>query len=44
MKILIDHKYCQTFEQQDFEIFLVDQAVLQMSQIPRLCVIASMSY
>ena len=33
----------QTFEQ-DFEIFLAGQAVLQMSQISRSCVIASMSY
>ena len=35
---------CQTFEQKNFEIFLVGQAVLQMSQISRSCVIASMSY
>ena len=35
---------CQTFEQKDFKIFLVGQAVLQMSQILRSCVIASMSY
>ena len=28
----------------DFEIFLAGQAVLQMSQISRSCVIASMSY
>ena len=35
---------CQTLEQKDFEIFLADQAVLQMSQISRSCVIASMSY
>ena len=28
----------------DFETFLAGQAVLQMSQISRLCVIASMSY
>ena len=34
---------CQTFEQNDCEISLVGQAVLQMSQISRLCVIASMS-
>ena len=30
----------QTFEQKDFEIFLAGQAVLQMSQISRSCVIA----
>ena len=35
---------CQTFEQKNYEIFLAGQAVLQMSQISRLCVIASMSY
>ena len=34
----------QTSEQKDFEIFLVGQAVLQMSQTSRSCVIASMSY
>ena len=44
VKILIGCKYCQTFEQNDFEIFLAGQAVLQMSQISRSCVIASMSY
>ena len=35
---------CQTFERKDFEIFVAGQAVLQMSQISRSCVIASMSY
>ena len=44
VKILIGCKYCQTFEQQDFEIFLAGQAVLQMNQISRSCVIVSMSY
>ena len=44
MKNLIGRKLCQTFEQQDFEIFLAGQAVLQMDQISRSCVIASMSY
>ena len=44
VKILIGRKYCQTFEQKDFKTFLADQAVLQMSQISRSCVIASMSY
>ena len=44
VKILIGCKYCQIFEQKDLEIFLAGQAVLQMSQISRLCVIASMSY
>ena len=44
VKILIGHKYCQTFEQQDFEIVLAGQAVLQMSQISRSCVIVSISY
>ena len=40
VKILISRKYlCQTFERKDFEIFLVGQAVLQMSQISRSCVI-----
>ena len=34
---------CQDFEQKDFGIFLTGQAVLQMSQILRSCVIASMS-
>ena len=38
------HILCQTFEQNDFEIFLAGQAVLQMCQISRSCVIASMSY
>ena len=33
VKILIGCKYCQTFEQKDFEIFLVGQAVLQVRQI-----------
>ena len=33
----------QTFEQKDIELILVGQAVLQMSQISRSCVIASMS-
>ena len=45
VKILIDCKYyVKHLKQQDFEIFLAGQAVLQMSQISRLCVIASMSY
>ena len=44
VKILIGRKYCQTFEQEDFEIFLAGQAILQMSQISRSCVIASMIY
>ena len=35
---------CQTFEKKDFEILLAGQAVLQMSQISRSCVIASVSY
>ena len=35
---------CQTFEQKDFELFLAGQTVLQMSQISRSCVVASMSY
>ena len=34
----------QTFERKDFEIFLADQAVLQVSLISRSCVIPSMSY
>ena len=38
VKILIGCKYY------DFEIFLADQAVLQLSQISRSCVIASRSY
>ena len=43
VKILIGCKYY--VRQKDFEIFLVGQAVLQMSQISRSCVIASsMSY
>ena len=45
VKILIGRKYyVKHFEQKDFEIFLAGQAVLQMSQILSLCVIASMSY
>ena len=45
VKNLIGRKYYfQTFKQKDFEIFLAGQAVLQMSQISRLCVIAFMSY
>ena len=44
VKNLIDRKYCQTFEQKGFEIFLEGQAVLQMSQISRSYLIASMSY
>ena len=35
---------CQRFEQKHFEMFLAGQAVLQMSQISRSCIIASMSY
>ena len=42
VKILIGRKYY--VEQKDFETFLVGQAVLQMNQISRSCVIASMSY
>ena len=43
VKILIGHKYyVKHLNNQDFEIFLVGQAVLQMSQISRSCVIASM--
>ena len=39
VQILIDHKYCvrHLF---DFETLLAGQAVLQMSQISRLCVIS----
>ena len=45
MKVLIGHKYCvRHLNEKDFEIFLVGQAVLQMSQISRLRVIASVSY
>ena len=40
--MLIGYKYY--VEQKDFEIFLVGQAVLQMSQISRSCETASMSY
>ena len=35
---------CQTFERKDFETFLAGQAVLQMRQISRSRVIASMNY
>ena len=42
VNILIGHKYY--VRHLDFEIFLADQAVLQMSQISRSCVIVSMSY
>ena len=34
----------EAFEQKDFEMFVVGQGVLQMSQILRSCVIVSMSY
>ena len=45
VKILIGQKYCVRYlTQKDYEIFLAGQAVLQMSQISRSCVIASMSY
>ena len=45
VKILIDRKYyVKHLKQKDFDIFLAGQAVLQMSQISRLCVVASMSY
>ena len=44
VKILIGRKYCQIFKQKDFEIFLVGQEVLQINQISRSCVIASVSY
>ena len=44
VKILFGHKYYVKHLNKDFEIFLAGQAVLQMSQISRSCVIASMSY
>ena len=42
VKILIGRK-CY-LKQKDFEVFLAGQTVLQMSQISKSCVIASMSY
>ena len=44
VKNLIVHKYYVRHLNKNFETFLVGQAVLQMSQISRLCIITSMSY
>jgi len=44
-KSLIGCKCCVKYlNKKDFEIFLVGQGVLQVSQISRSCVIVSMSY
>jgi len=41
---LIGCKCCAKHLNENFEIFLVDQGVLQMNQISSSCVIVSMSY
>ena len=44
VKILIGRNcYVRLLNEKNFEIFLVGQAVLQVCQISRSCVIASMS-